>query len=253
MDNLVPLQISKRTGKIQEWIQDYKEIELGHRHFSHLYGLYPGHQISPVKTPELAKAAALVLEARLKGNPNAAIEEANNKFPSWGSYINDEGGGNWQRVWLTTMWARLYNADRAFDSHKKQINSVLEPNLLGDNCVQLDGSFGLTAAVSEMLLQSHEGYISILPALPKEWANGSVSGLRSRGGYTVDIKWQNGKLANMKLISDSNNKCKLHLNGVVHVSKIISEGKDVGFKVNNQEIEFATSTRSSYEIMVESN
>ena len=252
LDKLVPLQISKKTGKIQEWIQDYKEIELGHRHISHLYGLYPGHQISPVKTPELAKAAALVLESRLKGNPNAAIEEANNKFPSFGSYINDEGGGNWQRVWLTTMWSRLYNADRAFDSHKKQINSVLEPNLLGDNCVQLDGSFGLTAAVAEMLLQSHEGNISILPALPKEWANGSVSGLRSRGGYTIDIKWENGKLTGMKLTSDSDNKCKLHLDGV-HVSRIISSGNDIGFKVKNLETEFATAAGSSYEIIVKNN
>lgn len=245
---MVPLQISKKTGKIQEWIQDYKEIELGHRHFSHLYGLYPGNQITPESTPELAKAAALVLEARLKGNPNAAVEEANNKFPSFGSYLNDEGGGNWQRVWLTTMWARLYNANRAFDSHKKQINSILEPNLTGDGCAQLDGSFGITAAIAEMLLQSHEGYINILPALPNEWANGSVSGLRARGGYSVDMQWKNSKLAVLKIESASANKCKLLLNGI-RVTKVISNGKTIPFTISDKVAEFATIAGGKYEIL----
>ena len=244
LDKMVPLQISPKTGKIQEWIKDYKEIELGHRHLSHMYSLFPGNQITPEHTPELAKAASLTLEARLKGNPNAEVEEANNKFPSFGSYINDNGGGNWQRAWLAAMWSRLYNADRAFDSHKKQLCTVLEPNMMSDNCGQMDGTFGLTAAVAEMLLQSHEGGIRLLPALPKEWKEGSVSGLRARGGYTVDITWKNSKMTEAKIVSTVNNHCHIFSENPV---KITQNGKEITVeKINKSEYAFQAIKGETY-------
>ena len=248
LNNLVPLQISKRTGKIQEWIKDYKELELGHRHFSHLYGVFPGNQITPSKTPALATAAALTIDARLKGNPNWKIEEANNKYPSFDSYINGDSGGNWQRAWLTALWARLGNAEKAFDSHKRQFKKIIMPNLLGDGRVQIDGSLGLVGSISEMLLQSHESYLNILPALPQAWPTGFVSGIKARGGYTVDINWMDGKLKDVKVLSANATTCKIKLNQV-KASKITSEGKALKFTViKNSILVFQVAKNKTYTI-----
>lgn len=249
LDNLVPLQISKKTGKIQEWIEDYKELELGHRHFSHLYGVFPGNQITVNKTPLLAKAAALTIDARLKGNPNAAVEEASNKYPSFDSYINGNGGGNWQRSWLTALWARLGNGEKAFESHKKQFNNIIMPNLLGDGRVQVDGSMGLTGAVTEMLLQSHEGYIHILPALPTEWETGFITGIKARGGFALDINWKDGKINTLKIKSENGNLCNLKLHNS-KVIKITSANKTVKFVVTkNNTVCFKTIKNKNYSII----
>jgi len=251
LDNLVPLQISKKTGKIQEWIVDYKELELGHRHFSHLYAVFPGNQITVEKTPLLAKAAALTIDARLKGNPNAAVDEATNKYPSFDSYINGDGGGNWQRSWLTALWARLGDGEKAFDSHKKQFNNIIMPNLLGDGRVQVDGSMGLTGAVTEMLLQSHEGYIHILPALPTEWETGFITGIKARGGFAVDINWKDSKINTLKIKSDNGNLCNLKLHNS-KVIKITSANKPVKFVVNKNNIVcFKTTKNKNYSIITE--
>ena len=245
--NLVPLQISKRTGKIQEWIKDYKELELGHRHFSHLYGVFPGNQITPNKTPDLATAAALTIDARLKGNPNWKIEEANNKYPSFDSYINGDSGGNWQRTWLTALWARLGNSEKAFDSHKRQFNKIIMPNLLGDGRVQLDGSLGMIGAISEMLMQSHESFLNILPALPKAWPTGFVSGIKARGGYTIDLAWENSLLKNIKVLSANDSNCKIKLNKA-KISKITSGNKPIKFTVSNKLIIFKTERNKIYTV-----
>lgn len=246
--NLVPLQISKKTGKIQEWIDDYKELELGHRHFSHLYGVFPGNQITVAKTPLLAKAAALTIDARLKGNPSAAIDEATNKYQSFDSYVNGNGGGNWQRSWLTALWARLGNAEKAFDSHKRQFNKIIMPNLLGDGRVQVDGSMGLTGAVTEMLLQSHEGFLNILPALPKQWNSGFITGIKARGNYTINIKWNNSQLKSLSITTHNAAFCKVKINNV-RVNDIFSNGKRVYFKVfKNNIIGFDTKKNSLYKI-----
>lgn len=140
LSRLVPVQISPKTGKLHEWIEDYKEPELGHRHLSHVYALYPASQISMAATPELAEAAIKTIEARLNGNSNAAVEEAKIRYKSWDSYLNGEGGGNWQRAWLACLWARLGNGEKAYDSHYKQVAKVLMPNLLGDVQQQMDGT-----------------------------------------------------------------------------------------------------------------
>jgi alpha-L-fucosidase 2 len=248
LNNLVPLQISKRTGKIQEWIKDYKELELGHRHFSHLYGVFPGNQITPNKTPALAAAAVLSIDGRLKGNPNWEVEEATNKYQSFDSYINGGGGGNWQRAWLTALWARLGKGEKAFDSHKRQFNKIIMPNLLGDGRVQIDGSLGIIGSIAEMLLQSHENYLNILPALPNAWPTGFISGFKARGGYTIDIDWKNGLLNNVKLIPQNNGVCKIKLNKV-KPTKIISAGLPVKFTVGkNNILEFKVAKYRTYTI-----
>lgn len=245
---LVPLQISSRTGKLQEWIEDYKEPELGHRHLSHMYALYPANQITKATTPEFAEAVTQAIEARLKGNPNAAVEEAKNRYKSWGSYLNGEGGGNWQRGWLTCLWARLGNGEKAYDSHYKQVAEVLRPNLLGDAVQQIDGNFGATAAIAEMLLQSHAGSVHLLPALPVEWKNGSVKGLRARGGFEINMAWKDGKVYQSTVVSSMGEVCRIKVSQLIR--KVRSATKNVSFTKNESgEITFQTKAGKSYQLI----
>jgi len=205
---LLPLKIGK-YGQLQEWMEDYEEAEPGHRHISHLFAFFPGNQITLRGTPELAKAVRVSLESRLKA-----------------------GGGQtgWSRAWVLNCWARFEEAELAHDSLLVLLRNSTLPNMFDNHPpFQVDGNFGGAAGMAEMLLQSHAGEISLLPALPREWASGHFIGLRARGGVTIDMAWQNGKATTAVLHATLDGQHKLRLPRGQKIVSIRSEGKPVRY------------------------
>lgn len=188
MDKLPKYKINK-FGGIQEWFKDFEEKEPGHRHISHLFGLYPGKEITEYKNEALIEGCKNTLSRRLA-----------------------QGGGHtgWSCAWIINFYARLKDSDLAYKYVKTLLSKLTYPNLF---CVhppfQIDGNFGGTAGIAEMLIQSHTDYIEILPAIPKEWKTGEVKGLKARGGFIVDIAWEDNKLSKLKIKAIVTGTCNI--------------------------------------------
>jgi alpha-L-fucosidase 2 len=183
---LVPPQIGK-NGSLQEWTEDYGQMEEKHRHFSHMYGLYPGNVLSAKRTPQYVEAIKAVLEQR------------------------GDGGTGFSRAWKMALWARLYDGERANKIFKGYIAEQAYPQLFA-KCftpLQVDGSLGVSAGITEMLMQSHEGVIDLLPALPKEWGSGRFRGVCARGAFELDMKWNAGKVTSVEVLSKQGQTCRI--------------------------------------------
>ncbi len=222
IEKLYPFAIGSK-GQLQEWYKDFEDVEPHHRHVSHLYALHPANLISPIRTPELTKAARRTLEIR-----------------------GDEGTG-WSLAWKVNFWARLLDGNRAYTLYRNLLRLTKEnntaynrgggayPNMFDAHPpFQIDGNFAGAAGLMEMLLQSQGGEIYLLPALPDAWKQGAVKGLVARGGYEVNINWENGKLTNASLFARLGGQCTVRTNEPVTVQGlgIHSKKSIIGYVVS---------------------
>lgn len=230
-NELYPLQIGKH-GQLQEWYKDFEDQDVHHRHVSHLFGTYPGRQLTENRGREFWEATKASLNRR------------------------GDGGTGWSLGWKINLWARLLDGDRAHRFIENKFNLIddhvsqhqgggVYPNLFGAHPpFQIDGNFGFTSGVAEMLLQSHEGVIHLLPALPTNWPDGKITGLRARGGFTIDIEWKHGKLANATVRADHSGQCQVKASsGRIMVKDVESVDMDHGTR-------FAVTAGKNYDILL---
>jgi len=222
-ERLVPPQIG-RDGSLQEWADDWKSLEKNHRHFSHMYGLYPGNVLYEKRTPALIEAYKKVLEER------------------------GDASTGFSRAWKMALWARLGDGNRSNKIYKGYLKEQCCSSLfaLCGRSLQVDGSFGVSAAVTEMLMQSHDGFIKLLPALPDEWSEGEIKGLCARGAFELDFAWKNKMVTQLKILSKAGEVCRLEFKPGM---KISSNGKKIVFKkLPDNKIEFRTNKTIVYQV-----
>ncbi len=225
----LPLPGIGSHGQLMEWNEDFEETEPGHRHLSHLIGVYPGDQITPELTPALWKAARVSLERRL---------------------AHFGGHTGWSRAWVACLYARLGEGNKAMEQVKGLIVDFATPSLLDlhpPRVFQIDGNFGGTAAVLEMLLQSYHEELHLLPSLPACWPEGRVTGLRARGGYDVNIEWEKGRLAKAEIIPLRSRECTLLVGKAQFIVKNAA-GRVVKTKCSAGKLRFAVEQGQVYSV-----
>lgn len=221
---LAPNQVGKH-GQLQEWLEDWDDLEPQHRHLSPLWGLYPGSEITPERNPEIARAAAVTLDRR------------------------GTGGCGWSYAWKMGARARLYDGEQALAQLRALLTTSSLPNFfsLCSRAMQVDANFGATAAIAEMLLQSHQDAIQLLPALPAEWRNGSVRGLRARGGFEVDLLWSGGRLRQAVIHAHTTRRCRVRFTDGM---RVVADGAPVRTTRRGRDIEFAVTAGHSYQLSI---
>jgi len=223
-EQLLPLQVGS-SGQLQEWNEDFEEASRGHRHFSHLFGLYPGRQILKHKHPCLSKACEVSIRRRL-----------------------EHGGGStgWSCAWLVCLLARLEDGDQACHYLGTLLRNFTYDNLFNAHPpFQIDGNFGAVAGIAEMLIQSHAGELNLLPALPRQWTTGSAAGLRARQGFTVDLAWADGRLTTAVVKASLKTECKIRYG---YPLEVFSGGRKIAVEIDGELISFTAEAGGVYEV-----